>query len=87
MEYVIVFVQIFFELLTLSIIVRILLSWFRPMKGHGRLTRFIIDITQPILNMAAKITPRVGMFDFSPIVAYIGLQLIERLIIFILTGY
>lgn len=87
MEYVIVFVQIFFELLTLSIIIRILLSFFRPMGAPGRFTRFIIEITEPILNTARKITPRVGMWDFSPIIAYIGLQLMERLIIFILTGY
>lgn len=43
------------------------------------------DVTDPILNLAKRITPNLGMIDLSPIIAIFALDLLKTLI-FILLG-
>jgi YggT family protein len=83
MDYVIYFVDTVFRLLTLAIVARIILSWFR-VNGWGGFYQFLGSVTEPVLSLARKITPRMGMLDFSPLVALIGLDLLNALIIRIL---
>lgn len=86
MGFIIIFVQILFELLSLTVIARVLLSWFRFGGTPDAISRFIIDTSQPILDMARRITPRTGMIDFSPLVAILGLDILKRVILYLLTG-
>ncbi|MEE9399090.1 MAG: YggT family protein [Dehalococcoidales bacterium] len=78
MTYVFNFIELLCEVLTLAIFVRVILSWFitRP----NMLTSILDKITDPILAPLRRIIPRAGMFDFSPLVAIILLQVIARLI-------
>ena len=60
----------FLGLFTLAIFVRIILAWF----GTGytnRLMRFLILLTEPLLGPLRRMLPTVGMFDISPIVAFL----------------
>lgn len=86
MGFIIIFIQILFELLSLVVIARVLLSWFRFGATPGAISRFIIDTSQPILDMAKRVTPRTGMIDFSPLVAILGLDILKRVILYFLTG-
>ena len=36
------------------------------------------------MSIAKKITPRTGMLDFSPIVAFIGLEIVKGIWIFMI---
>lgn len=85
MNFFIQFINIITELLTFIIVARVLMSWFRPNRENA-LVRFIIDTSNPILSLAQKITPRLGMLDFSPIVAIFGLEIIRYLLISILSA-
>lgn len=68
----------FYELL---IIVYVIMSWFRPSAGLlWDLYRTLGTIVEPWLGIFRKIVPVVGMIDFSPLVAIIALQLIQRLL-------
>ena len=78
-----IFVDYLIQILILLIIVRILLSWFRS-PPRGKMVRFIVDTTDPLLNLAKKITPKTGMLDLSPIIAVIGLELIRSGIFYLL---
>jgi len=78
--------DIFFNLLSVSVFIRILMSWFRISHHDNPLVRFIYQITEPILDFARRITPRTGMIDFSPLVAIIGLDLIRYFLMGILSG-
>ncbi len=80
MEFLIQFTNIFFNLLTWAIIARILLSWFRASPG-GRFSQFLYSVTEPILRIARRILPPIGMMDFSPILALIVLDILRGLII------
>jgi len=57
-------------LYTLAIMVRIVLSWLGYGYGHP-LMRFLIRITEPLLGPLRRKLPTVGMFDVSPIVAFL----------------
>jgi YggT family protein len=73
------FVQLVITVFTFAIIGRALLSWFDPgmQTPVGRLLR---DITEPIIAPIRQVMPRFGMFDLSPIVALLLLQLLGNLI-------
>ena len=63
-------------LYTLLIFVRIIFSW--GMMGYGnRWMRFLIRITEPLLAPLRRMVPMVGMFDVSPIVAFLVLWLLQ----------
>lgn len=80
-------VKILINLIELSIVARIILSFLNINRG-GILTSFVYEITEPILGpsreLLNKLNLNMGMFDFSPIVAIFFLKLIETLAIRIL---
>lgn len=60
----------FLGLYTLAIFVRIVLMWFGTSYAN-RLMRFLIRLTEPLLAPLRRMLPTVGMFDVSPIVAFL----------------
>ena len=60
----------FLGLYTLAIFVRIILSWFGTTYANW-LMRFLIRLTEPLLSPLRRMLPTVGMFDVSPIVAFL----------------
>jgi YggT family protein len=69
-----------FQILSLAILVRVLLSWVDP-TGNMRITQVMRDLTEPILAPIRNLLPNMMMFDFSPIIAMLLLQALQRLII------
>jgi YggT family protein len=74
------FIRILFDLLSFLIIVRVLMSWF-PQRPHNSFFDFIIDVTNPVMDLAKKITPPLGMIDISPIIALFALDLLKMIIL------
>jgi len=77
--FLIAFVQILSEILSFLIFARVILSWFNPRPN--RFTEFIYYSTEPIMVLAKKITPKLGMIDISPIVALLGLNIVTALLL------
>ena len=76
------FVGILAELLILAIFARVILSWIRPVQSsQGKISLFIYEITEPILQFIRKILPKTGMLDLSPIVAFLAIELLRTLIL------
>lgn len=73
-------VRTVFRVYYLLIIARVLTSWIR--LGDNFLTRFIFEMTEPVLGIFRRIfPPRPGFpLDISPIFAIIALQLAETMI-------
>ncbi|MFC2042087.1 YggT family protein [Chloroflexota bacterium] len=71
-------VRLVCEVLTIAIFIRSVLSWFSPRPNA--LTILLVRITEPILTPLRRIVPQTGMFDFTPLVAIILLQLIAYLL-------
>lgn len=83
MGFVIQLVDIVFEVYVWLIIARIVLSWV-PHNPYNSIIRFVYEMTQPVLGIFKKIIPPIGMIDFSPIVAFLALELVRMVIIKIL---
>lgn len=73
------FINILFNVLLFAILGRVLMSWIDPM-GNMSITRMLQEITEPILAPIRSILPSFGMFDLSPLVAMLLLQLLQGLI-------
>lgn len=87
MEFFITFVKILFDILIFVLFIRVILSWIYPF-GHvhgNRLVALIFEMSEPALVMARKVPHRIGMLDISPIVAFIMLEILRSVIIYLLT--
>lgn len=84
--YLAVLVEVFFDLLTLIIFAKVLLSWFPGVDKSNRVVLFIEDISAPFLRLGRKIIPKIGMLDISPIVVIFVLDLIKTILISLLSG-
>lgn len=86
MGYVYVFVDVLFNVLTLAIFARVLLSWF-PMAAGNPIAQILYDVTEPILGPLRRVLPAIGMFDISPIVALLLLQVLRGILLASLAPY
>ncbi len=80
MVIIIYFVNLIFQVYTLFLFARILSSWV-PQINEYRIMQFIRYYTDPYLNFFRRIIPPLGMFDLSPIVAFLCLRFIQNLVI------
>ncbi|MFN2513758.1 MAG: YggT family protein [Pyrinomonadaceae bacterium] len=69
---------------SMLIVMRIILAW--GMTYGNRIMRFLVRVTEPILGPFRRIIPPLGMFDISPIVVLLILQLFQRAIAGTLIG-
>lgn len=79
MDFLFRFIKLLCQVLTFAIIFRAIMSWFSP-RPTNILAVILYRVTEPLLAPLRRIIPRAGMFDFTPLVAIILLQLIWYLI-------
>ncbi|MFH1284180.1 MAG: YggT family protein [Candidatus Peregrinibacteria bacterium] len=86
--FLIQFVVVLGNLLTYAIIGRVIVSWMRMGKAGppGRFSQVIIDVTNPIISLVRRLPHKIGMFDLSPIIALLAIELLSAGIIALLTS-
>lgn len=70
-----------FNLYTMAILARVVISWLRPTIYNPQvrnIIRIIYDITEPVLLPIRKRLPISLGLDFSPLIALLLLDLIRR---------
>lgn len=65
---------ILFELLILA---RVLMSFFPNVDQSNPLIRLVYDVTEPVLRPIRNLLPQTGMFDFSPVIVILILQVLS----------
>jgi YggT family protein len=65
----------FYKLILLG---RILLTWLPNINWYNQPFKFIRDITDPVLAPFSRLIPTIGGIDFSPMLVFFVLQLLER---------
>jgi YggT family protein len=86
MDLLIYFIDVFFTLLSLAILARVLLSWVRVSPYHPAVD-FLYRITEPILAPLRRAIPPIGMVDISPVIALILLQIVQQILVAIIRGF
>lgn len=78
-------IDMFFNILLLLILARIILSWLPQYKSHP-IGEMIMNVTEPVLAPFQRIIPPVGMIDISPMVAIIALAIIQQLLLWLVSN-
>jgi len=67
-------------LFEVALFARVILSWFplQPGSVMGKVNRFLIRVTDPVLEPVRRMLPRMGMFDLSPILVFLALEIVVR---------
>ena len=72
------------DIYSLIILARVLLSWFVRDPRDNVAVQYLYQVTEPVLAPFRKIIPPIGGIDFSPILVFIALRVLQRLIVRIL---
>jgi YggT family protein len=65
--------------LYIALIGRFIMSWI-DQQQRMFLTRLFHELTEPVLGPIRRIVPPMGMFDLSPIIALLLLQVLQRVV-------
>lgn len=68
-----------FTLLRVAILVRVIASWL-PVGPFSPWVRWSFTLTEPILRPLRRVIPPFRSIDFTPIIAFFGLGLIEAMV-------
>jgi YggT family protein len=63
-----------------TILIQVILSWVNP-GGYNPAVALLYSLNEPILSRARRLIPPISGFDLSPIVVFIGIQLIKILLV------
>ena len=78
------FIYLLGNVLWVAILIRALMSWVMPQDSSG-LSRILADITEPILAPIRRVLPSLGGIDLSPLLAIILIQVVQSVLLGILT--
>jgi YggT family protein len=77
MPYLLMFLGLLLQVLWLAILVRVILSWF-PVDPSNPIIRIVWEITEPVLAPFRRVIPRIGMFDLSPLAAFLVIGFLQQ---------
>jgi YggT family protein len=76
MGYLLTFLELLLQILSVAILIRVILTWF-PVDPSNPIIRILYEVTEPVLAPFRRVIPRIGMFDLSPIAAMLVIQFIQ----------
>jgi len=68
------------QLFKLALLARIILSWFPNVDRSNPIIQFLFDVTEPVLRPVRDILPQSGMFDFSPLIVFLIIQVLTTIL-------
>lgn len=80
MAIVIRLILLLITLYQVILFLRVMLSWFRIDPYTNPFARILYTLTEPLLEPIRAILPSTGMIDFSPLVAFLMLAVLERVL-------
>lgn len=69
-----------FDLYTLLIIARVVVSWLDVSRYHPAV-RFLVDVTEPVLAPVRRLIPPRAGLDLSPMVALVGIWVLRGIVV------
>ncbi len=80
-------VSIIFRLIYLIILIVVLLSWIPIFDVRKEPVASLVRFYNIIMAPFRSVIPPIGMIDISPLIAFIVLQIIEQLLVRILSSF
>lgn len=73
-------ISLLLQLFELALLARIILSWFPNVDRSNPIIQFLFDITEPVLRPIREMLPPSGMFDFSPLIVFLIIQVLSTVL-------
>lgn len=73
------------QIYTLLVVIQVLLSYF--MSPFHPIRQAIDRLVNPLLNPIRRNVPPLGMFDFSPLILIVAIQIVDSLLMRIFTSF
>ena len=67
----------FLQIYSILLLIRILLTWFPNVDWYSQPFATLSQLTDPYLNLFRSLIPPLGGIDFSPILAFLVLNLVS----------
>ncbi len=77
---IIQFLFVLINVYQIILFLRVMLSWFRIDPYSNAFARLLYALTEPVLEPIRAILPPAGMIDFSPLVAFLLLAVIQMVL-------
>ncbi len=77
------FINVIAQALVLAIFVRVIMSWV-PMRLPFGLNELVWNVTEPVLAPIRRYLPIAGGMDFSPLIAFLLIQIVASLLLRVL---
>jgi YggT family protein len=84
-EFILRFVEVLGIILHVAILGRVIMSWL-PISAEHPISVVLHQVTEPILGPIRRVLPKLGMLDFSPIVAILLIVVIQNVLLRLLSG-
>ena len=68
------------QLFKLALLARIILSWFPNVDRNNPIIQFLFEVTEPVLRPVRDMLPQSGMFDFSPLIVFLIIQVVTTIL-------
>ncbi len=75
--FLIMFLGLLLQILWIAILIRVILSWF-PVDQSNPIVRIVWEVTEPVLAPFRRVIPRIGMFDLSPLAAFLVISFLAQ---------
>lgn len=75
-----------FYLYSLVLLARVLSSWIPGLDPRTPAVQLLVTLTEPVLAPLRRALPPVGGLDLSPVVAFVPLEVVRRLVVAFLAG-
>jgi YggT family protein len=73
-------VSTFLSIYLILLFIRVLLSWFPNVNWFDPPFSILSQLTDPYLNLFRSIIPPLGGMDFSPLLAFLLLQVLQQVV-------
>jgi YggT family protein len=73
-----------FFLYSLVLLARVVASWIPGLDPRQPVVQLLVTLTEPVLAPLRRLLPPVGGLDVSPLVAFLLLELVRRLVVQVL---
>jgi len=67
------------NLYSLVLLARVIASWIDPL-AYAPISRLLVRLTEPLLTPIRRLLPRTGPVDLSPLLLFLLLALLSRLV-------
>jgi YggT family protein len=75
------------NLYSLILLARIILSWIPNVDRSNQIVQLLYQLTEPVLEPVRRTIPPLGMIDISPIIVFIGLRILQSVVLGMAQGY